>query len=156
MTTTGRRAALAALMASATIACSSPASPAAPSPSPSPVPAPVWPVRLSLQVHESQAVPQTHLSVTLDEVQLLATSCVPNTPCPAFLAGVTIGVRAAGDAVTRTTFYAYDGASPEYLRAVHHGYVVRFVNLTPAIGYSTPSEPYRVDLEIGPEGAAPR
>ena len=113
-------------------------------------------MRISLQEHESQAVPQTNLSVTLDEVQLLATSCVPNTPCPAFLAGVTIVVRAPGDLVKRTTFFAYDGASPLYLRTVHQGYVVRFVNLTPAISFLPPAEPYRVNLEIGPEGGGPR
>jgi hypothetical protein len=149
MTMTWCRIPLATLAMAAAFACSESSSPTEPTPG-------TWPVRISLQEHESLAVPRTDLTVTLEEVQLLATSCVPNVPCPAFLAGVTIGVRAAGDAVTRTTFYAYDGASPLYLRAVHHGYVVRFVNLTPAISFTPPAEPYRVDLEIGPDGAAPR
>lgn len=97
-------------------------------------------------------MPQTDLLVTLDDVHLSVTSCLPDVPCPAFLAGVTIAVRApGGGAVTRTTFHAWDGAPPASLRAVHHGYVVRFVNLTPPIGFVTPAEPYRVDLEIAPE-----
>jgi hypothetical protein len=134
-------------MLAAAAACSESSSPAAPSPAPGPV----WPVRISLEEHESQAVPQTDLTVTLDDVQLLATSCLPNVPCPAFLAGVTIGVRASGGAAARSTFFAWDGAPPASLRAVHHGYVVRFVNLTPAIGRAAPGEAYRTDLEIAPE-----
>lgn len=147
MTMTWSRIPLATLAVAATIACSESPGPTGPSPGP----APAWPVRISLQEHESQAVPQTELTVTLDDVQLLATSCLPAVPCPAFLAGVTIGVRGSGEAVARTTFHAYDGAAPEMLRAVHHGYVVRFVNLAPAIGRAAPGEAYRVDLEIRPE-----
>jgi hypothetical protein len=146
------RSLLVCTLLAAAAACSDSSSPTGPTP----IPAPDWPVRISLQEHESQAVPQTDLTITLDEVQLLATSCLPNVPCPAFLAGVTIGVRAANDAARRTTFYAYDDAPPANLRAVHHGYVVRFAGLTPAIGRAAPGEPYRVELEIAPEGAGPR